>query len=149
MLTWLKGEEFREVRAALEKALRHLMGSVARPELRKDVITDTYEALESLSKIVTGTSRDLSGNRELFLSKIKAPAEIHNLVKEYIDFGCEYRHGAGAAARPTPSEADTEMYLYLTGALIRRALRAYNSDPTSTGGRGPSRSLYPTISLSG
>lgn len=125
VLTWLKQGEYGEVKTALEHGLNHFMSSVKRPELRKDVITDAYEALESMSKIVIGKDKkDLSANREKFLAAIDAPQEVRDLMKSYIDFGCEYRHGAGAKTRPVPSDADTEMYLYLTGAFLRRAVRA-------------------------
>jgi hypothetical protein len=122
-LEWIADERYLEVRKAFQKALHHLMASASRPELRKDVITDAYEALESLAKIVTGKERDLSGNAELFISRIKAPIELLGLLKEFVVFGCEYRHGV-MSRRSTPSEADVEMYLYLTGALVRRAIQS-------------------------
>jgi hypothetical protein len=127
VLMWLREPQYSEVRAALENALNHLSGSLANEALRKDVITDAYEALESLSKIVLGSDKgDLSKNREQFLSKISAPAESRDLLKSYIEFGCEYRHGPGSRPRPTPSEADTEFFVYQTGAFIRRAVRGLN-----------------------
>jgi hypothetical protein len=123
VLDWLQGEKYHAVRAAYAKAIGHLVDSAKRPHLLSDVITDSYEALESLAKVVTGNERkDLSANREAFLSKLRAPDEVRTLLKEYIAYGCEYRHGSGSVKREPPSEADAEMYVYMTGALIRRAV---------------------------
>ena len=68
VLGWLESSRFDSVVGPFEKGLKHLLDSERRPELRPDVITDMYEALEALAKIITSRpDRDLSANRELFL----------------------------------------------------------------------------------
>lgn len=53
-LRWLRSKRYESVLAPFEKALDHYMHSVKKPELLADVVTDAYEALEAMAKIVTG-----------------------------------------------------------------------------------------------
>ena len=89
-----------------------------------DVITDMYEALEAVAKIVTGRDVDLAGNREKFASELRLPEQYTRMLKEYIDFGCKYRHSPGVTQpREYPSEEDTEAFMYITGLFVRRAIQ--------------------------
>jgi hypothetical protein len=75
------------VRTPFEKGLTHFLYAAKRPEVLADVVTDMYESLEALTKIVTGRSdKDLSANREMFLAKVKASDEYKKLLKHYIDY---------------------------------------------------------------
>lgn len=122
-LAWLRQSGYPTVIQPFEKALQHFIAAQAKPELHSDVVTDAYEALEALAKIVTGKNRDLSANRELFISKIRAGEFQKNLLGDYVEYGCEFRHAAsGAASRPHPSRAQTEFFLYQTGIFIRLAI---------------------------
>jgi hypothetical protein len=47
-LDWLAEQKFENVYKPFEKALRHFLASRKRPELRFDVVTDMYEALECI-----------------------------------------------------------------------------------------------------
>src|SRR5205085_4653646 len=72
-LHWLTDSKYMSVLAPYSKGLEHYLQATKRPELLSDVITDMYEALEALSKIITGRdSKDLSANAQLFLKEIKA-----------------------------------------------------------------------------
>jgi len=104
-----------------DKGLRHLLQSNSRPELLADVVTDMYEALEALAKIVTGRSdKDLSGNAELFISKSPVPSGYRKLLKDYIEYANEFRHAARPGeVRSMPSEKEAEAFVYLTGLFIR------------------------------
>jgi len=44
---------------------------------------------------VTERDADLSANREKFASMLGLPEAYKKMLKEYIDFGCEYRHSPG------------------------------------------------------
>jgi hypothetical protein len=66
----LKECGLRTVAAPFEKALRHLLAGEKNSSILADAITDAYEALEAMAKVVTTRhERDLSSNAELFLSK--------------------------------------------------------------------------------
>src|SRR5882724_8038685 len=53
-LRWLRSSGYEAVRTPFEKGLSHFLHASKRPELLTDVVTDMYESLEALAKIVTG-----------------------------------------------------------------------------------------------
>jgi len=122
-LRWLSEKKHESVLAPFKKGLNHFLRSKKNPEILSDVITDMYEALETLAKIVTGKNRDLSSNAELFISKLKFSPEYRKILKAYITEGCKFRHGTDSVeAKPVPSEAEVESFVYLTGLFIRFAI---------------------------
>jgi hypothetical protein len=124
-LNWLRGEKYSSVIAPFEKGLDHFLHSDKRPELFGDVVTDMYEALEALSKIITERpNKDLSANRELFLSKVKASEEYKRIFSEYITYANEFRHASEEGKnKPSVSEREIESFIYLTGIFIRLAIQ--------------------------
>ncbi|MCX5892172.1 MAG: hypothetical protein NTW80_04230, partial [Deltaproteobacteria bacterium] len=94
-MDWLRENKYITVLTPFEKGLNHFLHSDKRPELLSDVITDMYESLEALSKIITKhPKKDLSANRELFLSKIKASDVYKKILSEYINYANEFRHAS-------------------------------------------------------
>jgi hypothetical protein len=123
VLGWLPKPQYDPVRKPFEKALEHLLQSDKHPQFRSDVVTDMYEALEALAKIVTGRDKELSGNRELFIKKVDATGGYKQLLKDYIDYANEYRHAARQARlKPTLSMKEVESFVYLTGLFLRLAM---------------------------
>ena len=132
-LSWLRIHSVDSVLEPFEKALKHFLDSATDPSLLTDVITDAYEALEAVSRLVTGQSRDLSANREKMIKALKAPAELSMLLQTYISFAQNFRHAAKEKARkPVLRPEDVEFYLYVTGAFIRLSIET-GSFPTVSG----------------
>jgi len=53
-----------------------------------------YESVEALSQIVTERpGKDLSANAELFLKKIRASESYKKILKEYLTYANNFRHG--------------------------------------------------------
>lgn len=125
-LRWLRQADMHNVLTPYEKGLGHLLVATQRPEVLADVITDMYEALEALAKNVTGRAgSDLSGNRELFIAKVKASAAYKKLLADYISYANEFRHAAElGTSKPTTSLPEVESFVYLTGVFIRLAISA-------------------------
>lgn len=122
-LNWLRKNGFENVSVPFEKGLRHFLESDKRSELLYDVITDMYESLEGLAKNVTGRDKDLSTNAELFVSKINATEDYKRILKEYIGYANEYRHGLEEGKqRPRLNPYEVESFMYLTGLFIRLAM---------------------------
>lgn len=123
-LRWLSNPKYKNVYGPFAKGLAHFLEAEKRPELLYDVITDMYESLEALSKIVTGRPRkDLSGNAELFIKKIDASQHYKLILKEYISYANEFRHALEEGKeRPTLSISEVESFIYLTGLFIRLAI---------------------------
>lgn len=125
-LHWLSHRKYETILAPFSKGLEHFLHSKQRPEFLPDVITDMYEALEALAKIITGRQdRDLSANRELFLKQVKASDAYKVILKDYIDYANNFRHALKEGEkRPTLSEGEVESFVYLTGIFIRLAIIA-------------------------
>ena len=125
ILHWLRNNNYLSVLTPFEKGLNHFLHSEKRSELFADVITDMYEAVEALSKIITERpNKDLSSNRELFISKVKASSGCKKLLAEYINYANEFRHAAEEGkTKPSLNPAEVESFIYLTGVFIRLAMQ--------------------------
>jgi hypothetical protein len=123
VLHWLRGAGYESVFKPFEKGLGHLLEAPIKKEHLSDVITDMYEAVEALAKIVTGRNKDLSGNAELFMSKVKASEAYKVLLKDYVEYANKFRH-AEAEGKPKPVvfEREVESFVYMTGIFIRLAM---------------------------
>ena len=124
-MRWLCDLKYKTVYDPFVKGLSHYLEAQNRPDRLADVVTDMYEAVEALAKIVTGrSSKDLSGNAEKFISNVKASQHHKTLLKDYIACANEFRH-AEDEGRPRPplSEPEVESFIYLTGLFIRLAIR--------------------------
>jgi hypothetical protein len=123
-LDWLSDPRFETVLTPFRKGLNHYVHSAKNQDFLYDVITDMYESLEALAKIVTGRiDNDLSSNRELFIAKINASDKYKIILKEYIDYANDYRHALKEGEkRPALSNRETESFLYLTGLFLRMAM---------------------------
>ena len=123
-LEWLEQQGYDSVAQPFRKGLKHFLQSGADSERLFDVITDVYEALEALAKIVTGRDKDLSANAELFVKRVKVSPKYKMLLKDYIAFANDFRHGVlNANKRPRISRAEVESFIYLTGLFIRLAMQ--------------------------
>ena len=125
-LRWLRDRNLLTVRAPFEKALRHLLEAESDPSRLADVITDAYEALEALSKLVTGREgRDLSGNAQLMIKNLKASKEMSDILREYISYANRFRHAeTEAKPRPSVNPSEAEYFVYSTGSFIRLAIES-------------------------
>jgi hypothetical protein len=120
VLHWLRVRRYSSVLDPFEKGLRHLVEARKRKELTADAVTDTYESLEALAKVITGRDRDLSANQELFISKVEVSDSHKKLLRQYIEFANEFRHAAASGkAKPKLSYKEAESFIYLTGLFIR------------------------------
>ena len=125
ILGWLSERNYDNVRLPFSKGLDHFLHALQKPEVLPDVITDMYEALEALAKIVTGREeKDLSGNQQLFLSKVAVSDEYRPILKSYIAYANNFRHATEPGqTKPTPSRREVESFIYLTGLFLRLAMQ--------------------------
>lgn len=130
-LQWLSEPKYNNVLKPFEKGLQHYMKTTKRPELLADVVTDMYEALEALAKIVTGRPRkDLSANRELFVQMLELSEYYKKMLKDYISYANDFRHAAEEGKdRPIPSSKEVEAFVYTTGLFIRLAISEESTIP--------------------
>lgn len=125
-LRWLGDPAYRNVLTPFEKGLKHFLEGTKEAERLADAITDMYEATEALAKIVTGKpNKDLSALREEFISKLGLPEPYKKMLREYIDYGCEFRHALEQGKpRSWPAPHEAEAFVYLTGLFIRLAIES-------------------------
>ncbi len=106
------------------KGLDHFLHSTKKHELLSDVVNRMYESLEATAKVICDNDKDLTGNAESFVSKVKLPDPYKRLLKEYMKYANDlHRHEAekGKPKAP-PSHREVEGFMYLTGIFIRLAL---------------------------
>jgi len=127
-LRWLSDKKYESVLNPFSKGLEHFLHAENRPELLSDVITDTYEALEAIAKIVTGReTKDLSGNAELFIKKLGVSDSYKRILKGYISYANEFRHALQESKeKPNLSIPEVESFIYMTGLFIRLATKKVN-----------------------
>ncbi len=122
-LRWLRKKSYTTVIEPFEKAIHRFLESRSTPEVLPDVITNSYEALEAFVKIIMDNDRDISSNREKFINKIKGNNYHKEILKQYISYANDYRHGENPKYRRIkPSVAEAEFFLYLTGIFLRLAI---------------------------
>jgi hypothetical protein len=126
-LRWLKKRGYETVYQPFEKGLLHFIRSASHPEFFPDVITDMYESLEALVKIITAhDSKDLSANQEMFISMLKVSEEYRKILKEYIQYANSFRHAAGKDnPKPALTVYEVESFIYLTGIFIRLTMQTH------------------------
>lgn len=123
-LRWLADKGYHNVLVPFEKGLRHFLEAQQKPERLGDTITDIYEAVEALAKAITGRDKDLSGNAELFISKLELSDYYKKMLKDYIDYANDYRHAAKLGGKKKPLiRNEVEAFIYTSGLFIRLAVQ--------------------------
>ncbi len=123
-LKWLEDKGYKDVLIPFEKGLRHFLEATQKPERLGDTVTDVYEAVEALARIVTGNNKELSGNAELFINKLKLSDYYKKMLKDYIDFACDYRHAVKLGEKRKPLlRNEVEAFIYTSGLFIRLAIQ--------------------------
>lgn len=121
-LQWIDKNNYESVSTPFEKSLRHLLESEKDASKLSDVVTDAYEALEALAKIVNDNDSDLSANREQFIKNVKASDKYKKILREYINYANKFRHAIKEGKKkPDISSSEAESFVYLTGLFIRLA----------------------------
>lgn len=130
-LEWISQKKYDSVYNPFSTGLRYFMESEKKPTLLKSVITEMYESIEALAKIITGRdNKDLSANKDLFLKNINTSEEYKSLLKDYIIYANNFRHADNEEGkRPEINSAEVESFVYLTGLFIRLCItNEYNPD---------------------
>lgn len=123
-LRWLGDPRYNSVLAPFRKALTHYLEANRNPEKLADTVTDMYEALEAMAKVVTGRDRDLSANKEKFISLLNLSDYYKIMLGNYIEYANQYRHAVKKGEkREPPLQNEVEAFFYTTGLFIRLAVK--------------------------
>lgn len=123
-LNLLGKPEYKGVSDAFTKGLSHFLHSIKNEALLADVVTDMYEALEALVKIVCGNDKGINANRDNFIRKLGLHESFNKMLDQYIEYANLVARHAGerGQAKPTRPRHEVEAFMYLTGLFIRLAL---------------------------
>ena len=125
-LRWLADSKFENVLIPFQKGLSHLLEGTKDPQRFGDAVTDMYEALEALAKIVTNKpTKDLSALQEEFIAQLHLPGTHKIMFKQYVEYGCDFRHAVETGQkRAWPLEHEAENFVYMSGLFIRLAIQS-------------------------
>lgn len=127
-LRWLTNPRYSSVHQPYQRGLERYLKCERDPSQLPDVITDIYQALEALAKVITGRpDKDLSSNAEIFMSKVAGNKHHKGMLKAYIAYANEFRHAVGPReTKRKPDSPEVENFIYLTGVFIRLAIERFN-----------------------
>jgi len=125
-LRWLSQPPYHNALAPFQKGLSGFLQAQRDPSKLTDAVRDMYEALEAMAKVITGkANRDLSANRQLFVSKLGLSQHYAKMLNDYIDYANEFRHGVESGSpRIPPTPQEVEGFIYATGLFLRLALQS-------------------------
>lgn len=128
-LKWISDLGFQMVLVPFEKGLRHFLEASKQPEKLADTVTDMYEAMEAMAKIVTKRDKDLSANKEKFISVLELSDYYKKMLSDYIDYANRYRHAIKPGEkREIPKRNEVEAFYYTTGLYIRLSIQQLTSE---------------------
>lgn len=127
VLEWLAEPKYENVRNPFAYGLSMQRSAGDNAEKLKDTVTNMYEALEAMAKIVTEQDRDLGANSESFSKALDLCHQYREILSQYKRFGDSFRHAeainkGNRQPRPKLTVADVEFFVYLTGLFVRLAL---------------------------
>jgi len=123
-LKWLSDPKYINVLTPFEKGLRHFLEAKKQPEKLMDVITDMYEALEKMARIINGNNRTLGSNAEHFITNLGLSDHYETMLREYTKYAHEFRHAVEQGKeRVPPLPNEVEAFVYTTGLFIRLAIQ--------------------------
>lgn len=125
-LDWLSAPRYHNVLTPFQKGLSEFLQGKRDSNKFIDAVRDMYEALEAMANVITGKkSKDLSANRELFVSKLGLSPYYAKMLSDYIDYACKFRHAleVGSPRTPPPLQ-EAEAFIYITGLFLRLALQS-------------------------
>lgn len=122
-MKWLAEPKYKNVIQPFQKGLKHYMEATKDQSKLPDTITDMYEALEALARIVNGNDKNLSANAAQFVDNLGLSEYYTKMLNEYCQYAHQYRHAVRQAkGRIPPKPREVEAFIYTTGLFIRLAI---------------------------
>jgi hypothetical protein len=121
-MKWLAEPKYKNVLQPFQKGMRHYLEATKDQSKLQDTITDMYEALEALARIVNGNDKNLSANAAQFVDNLGLSEYYTKMLNEYCQYAHQYRHAVRQAkGRIPPKPQEVEAFIYVTGLFIRLA----------------------------
>jgi hypothetical protein len=123
-MKWLNEPKYKNVLQPFQKGLKHYLEAIKDRSKLPDTVTDMYEALEALARIVNGNDKNLSANATQFVDNLGLSEYYTKMLNEYCHYAHQYRHAVRQAkGRIPPKPQEVEAFIYTTGLFIRLATR--------------------------
>ena len=124
VLVLLKSSVHKAVLDPFVNGLDHFLHSLNNPARLSDVVTNMHKSLEALAQFVNRNDKDLSANREAFVSNMKLSDPYKRMLKKYIGYANDFARHAGkrGQVKPAPCRREVEAFIYQTGLFLRLAL---------------------------
>ncbi len=127
-MQWLSDPKYKNVLDPFQKGLKHYMEATKDASKLSDTITDMYEAVEKLARIVNGNNNTLGANAKEFISKLCLNDHYAEMLSKYCQYAHDYRHAVKQDQdRRPPTSQETEAFIYMTGLFIRLAVKQLDS----------------------
>ena len=118
-LEWLR--DYQKVRLIFKNALDHYSKSLQDSIKRKDVISNSFQAMEELTRIFLNNNKSFDNNFNDLVKKLKLNNHWRQILNRYKELSKEFGRHPGRKDF-IPEQSDTEAFLYLSGLIIRLIL---------------------------
>lgn len=116
-LNWLKN--YPKVKILFSNALDHYSQSMKTPIKRKDVISNSFQAVEEMTRIFLGNDKPFDSNFNALVKNLGLIKQWGNILNFYKEISKEFGRHPGRTEEYMPRKEDTEAFLYLSGILLR------------------------------
>lgn len=118
-LEWL--ENYPKVSSIFKNALDHYSKSLQDFIKRKDVISNSFQAVEELVRSFLKNDKSFDNNFGEFIEKLKLNNHWKQILNRYKELSKEFGRHPGREEF-IPEQSDTEAFLYLSGLILRLIL---------------------------
>lgn len=122
VLKWLGNRP--KIHALYKNALDQYSQSLGGPIKRKDVINNSFQAVEKLTEeFLKSPKPSFDNNFNELIDKLSLDKEWKKILNSYRELSKEFGRHAGQKKDFIPSQEDTEAFLYLSGLVMRLVLQ--------------------------
>jgi len=116
-LDWL--ENYPKVKNLFSNALDHYSQSMKTAIKRKDVISNSFQAVEEITRIFLENDKSFDSNFNVLVENLDLVKQWGNILNSYKEISKEFGRHPGRTEEYVPKKEDTEAFLYLSGILLR------------------------------
>jgi hypothetical protein len=117
ILTWL--DQYPKIKLIFKNAMDHYSQSLQNPIKRRDVISNSFQAVEEITRVILKNDKSFDNNFNELVEKLNLNAYWKKILNYYKELSKEFGRHPGRDEEFIPEQSDAEAFLYLSGLLIR------------------------------
>ncbi len=122
VLKWLDKKP--KIQALYKNALDHYSQSINNSIKRKDVIVNSFQAVEQITKeFLESPKESFDNNFNALVDKLELDKEWKKIFNSFKELSKEFGRHSGKKDEFIPNKEDTEAFLYLSGLILRLILQ--------------------------